>query len=184
VLLISETRDYGSQGRSKETLLGAQVYNVSVYAVDISRFVTTLLAKPQPPRPTQLPPSAQPLPSGVPRTPTTVQQTFGTEGGRAEFIPLMVELFRDVRDVFKSNPVELFTKGTGGTEYGFTRQRGLEEAISRISTELHSQYLVSYTPNNREEGGFHEITVEVARRSDTGAVKVHTRPGYWVASKF
>jgi VWFA-related protein len=184
ILLISETRDYGSEGRARETLIGAQLANVSIFSVDISRFITTLMGKPQPPRPNQLPPSAMPLPAGVPRTPTSVQQTYGLGGGRAEFIPLMVELFKDVKAVFKDNPVELFTKGTGGTEYGFTRQRGLEEAISRISEELHSQYLVSYTPNNREEGGFHEITVDVIPRRDIGSVKVHTRPGYWLAAKF
>ena len=184
VLLISETRDYGSQGRARETLIGLQVYNVSLYSVDISRFLTTLMAKQDPGRPNQLPPAARPLPSSVPATPTSVQQTFGSNGGRAEFIPLMVELFKDAKAIFKDNPVELFTKGTGGTEYGFMRQRGLEEAISRIGEELHSQYLLSYTPNNKEEGGFHEITVQVVPRRDIGNVKVHTRPGYWLAAKF
>ena len=47
-------------------------------------------------------------------------QTYGIGGGgRAEFIPLMVELFKDVKAIFKDNPVEVFTKGTGGTEYSF-----------------------------------------------------------------
>jgi len=185
VLLISETRDYGSEGRARDALIAAQVYNVSVYSVDISRFLTTLLAKQQPQRPNPLPPAARPLPSGVPATPTTVQQTFGSNGGRAEFVPLMVELFKDVKAVFKDNPVELFTKGTGGTEYGFTRQRGLEEAISRIGEELHSQYLISYTPNNKEEGGFHEITVDVVATNALGRdIQVHTRPGYWLAAKY
>lgn len=180
VMLISETRDFGSEGRARDTLLAAQVYNVTVYAVDISRFVTTLFAKPQPPRPNPLPPAARPLPASVPATPTTVQQTYNP-GARAEFIPLMVELFRDVKAVFKDNPVELFTKGTGGTEHGFVRQRGLEEAVAKIGSELHSQYMVSYRPNNKEEGGFHEIKVLVAGRND---VRAHTRPGYWLAAKF
>jgi hypothetical protein len=30
-----------------------------------------------------------------------------------------VEVFKDVKDIFKDNPIEGFTKGTGGTEYGF-----------------------------------------------------------------
>jgi hypothetical protein len=77
-------------------------------------------------------------------------QTYGTQGGRAEFVPLMIELLRDVKSVFKDNPVELFTKGTGGGEFGFVRFRGLEDAIGRIGEELHSQYLISYNPNNKE----------------------------------
>ncbi len=181
ILLIAETRDYGSEGRARETLIAAQLHNVTVYTVNISRVVTTLTARPQPPRPNPLPPAARGLPSSVPATPTTVQQTFGTEGGRAEFVPLMVEVFRNVKAIFKDNPAEFFTKGTGGVEYSFTRQRGLEEAISRVGEELHSQYLISYSPNNKEEGGFHEITVDIPSRRDA---RPQTRPGYWLAAKF
>jgi VWFA-related protein len=181
VLLISETRDNGSEGRARETLISAQMYNVSVYSVDISRFLTSLMAKPEPQRPRALPPSAAPLPSGVPRTPTTVAQTYGDSGGRAEFLPLMLEILKDVKAVFKDNPVELFTKGTGGDEYGFTRQRGLEEAIQRIGAELHSQYLITYVPNNRTEGGFHQIEVTIPGRR---GVTARTRPGYWLAPTF
>jgi VWFA-related protein len=180
ILLISETRDYGSEGRARETLINAQLNNVSVYPVDISRVYTTLMAKQRVPRPNPLPPAAAPLPAGVPRTPTSVAQTYGTEGGRAEFIPLMIELLRDVKAVFKDNPVELFTKGTGGTEYGFTRQAGLEDALRRIGTELHSQYMVAYSPNNKMEGGWHQIKVEILNRRD---LKASTRPGYWLAAR-
>jgi VWFA-related protein len=182
VLVIGETRDYGSQGRLRDTLIAAQVQNVTVYSVDMSRALTTLTAKARPSRPNPLPPAARPMPAGVPATPTTVAQTYGEGGGaRAEFLPLMVEILRDVKAVFKDNPVELFTKGTGGTEYSFTTQRGLEDAIIRIGEELRSQYLVSYTPNNKEEAGFHTIEVSVVNRRD---FKTHTRPGYWLASKF
>jgi hypothetical protein len=118
----------------------------------------------------------------VAATPTTVEQTYGLNGGRAEFIPMMVELFRDVKAIFKDNPVEAFTKGTGGSEFSFYRQRGLQEAIQKIGAELHSQYLVSYQPSQevRGEGGFHEIKVAVS-----GAPQVkrtQTRPGYWLSN--
>jgi hypothetical protein len=122
-----------------------------------------------------------PLPSSVAPTPTAVQQTWGGgNAGRAEFIPLMVEIFKDVKAIFKDNPVELFTKGTGGSEFSFYRQRGLEESIQRIGEQLHSQYLVTYNPNNKEEGGFHEITAEVIGHPE---YKIQTRPGYWLATK-
>ena len=48
----------------------------------------------------------------------------------------MVELFKDVKAIFKDNPVEAFTKGTGGTEYSFYKQRGLEEAIAYAKGEV------------------------------------------------
>jgi len=180
LMLISETRDRGSEGRAREALIQAQLDNVTIYTVDISRFLTTLMARPQPPRPDPRPPAAHPLPAGVPATPNTVMQTYGTEGGRAEFIPMMVEVFKDVKAIFKDNPAEVFTKGTGGTEYGFTRQRDLERAFSAIGEELHSQYLITYNPNNKSEGGFHQITVQVAGRPD---IQVRTRPGYWLGPK-
>ncbi len=120
------------------------------------------------------------MPSGVPATPTTVMQTYGTEGGRAEFVPLLVEIFKDVKAIFVDNPIEVYTKGSGGTEYGFIKERALENAITQIGTELHSQYLITYTPSNREEGGWHDIEVTVTGRRD---LKIRTRPGYWVASQ-
>ncbi|PWU03490.1 MAG: hypothetical protein C5B51_18910 [Terriglobia bacterium] len=183
LLMIGETRDLASESRAREALIDLQLSNIVFYSVDMSRFVSTLSAPPNQPRPDPVPPAARAgvLPPNVVATPTTVAQTFGSNGGRAEFLPLMVELLKDVKYIFKDNPVELFTKGTGGSEFGFMKQRGLEEAIARIGEELHSQYLISYSPNNKEEGGFHEITVEVTGHPEVK--KIQTRPGYWLAGK-
>jgi VWFA-related protein len=179
ILYIGETRDIASETHLREALLGLQYSNIMFYPVDMSRFVSTLSAKPDPGRQNNLPPAMYPVPSNVPATPTTVQQIYGSGGGgRAEFIPMMVELFKDVKAIFKDNPVEAFTKGTGGTEYGFVRQRGLEEAIQKIGAELHSQYMVTYRPNNKEEAGFHKIEVTVSNAPEVK--KTQTRPGYWI----
>jgi hypothetical protein len=179
--MICETRDLGSESRAREALIDLQLGNIVFYAVDMSRFVTTLTAPAEEPRPFSQPPTAYTLPGGVPSTPTTVAQTYGGNGGRAEFMPLMIEILKDVKYIFKDNPIELFTKGTGGSEFGYVKQRGLEEAISKIGDELHSQYIITYSPNNKLEGGFHQILVEVERRPDVK--KVLTRPGYWLAAK-
>jgi VWFA-related protein len=180
VLLVSETRDKSSEARSRETLIAAQLANVSVYTVDISRVVTSIMARQDPGYIDNRPPAMTPLPSGVPATPNTVMQATGSVGSSAEFVPLMVEVFKDAKAIFKQNPSEVFTRGTGGEQFGFMRQRGLEDAIERISAELHSQYMISYNPNNKDEGGFHQITVQVTGRKD---VKVRTRPGYWLGAK-
>jgi VWFA-related protein len=182
LMLIGETRDLSSESRAREALIGLQLANIVFYGVDMSRVLTTLSAPQAQPRPDQQPAASRPLPGGVPSTPTTLAQTYGLDGGRAEFLPLMVELFKDVKAIFKDNPVELFTKGTGGSEFSFYRLKGLEEAIQHIGEELHSQYLISYNPNNKEEGGFHHIAVAVAGRRDVA--KVQTRLGYWLAAKY
>jgi hypothetical protein len=73
----------------------------------------------------------------------------------------------------------VFTTYTGGREYSFFKQRGLEDAISDIGSELHNQYLLTYSPNNQDEAGFHEIRVFV----DKPGLKIRTRDGYWIAGK-
>jgi VWFA-related protein len=178
LLLISETRDKASEGRVRDALTSAQIHNVLIYTVNINRLVTTFTAPSDPGRPDPLPPGARPLPGGVPPTPDTVRQSTGY-GQAGNVIPLFVEIFRQTKSIFIDNPAEVFTEYTGGREYSFGTQRGLEEALSKLSEELRSQYIVSYTPNNKIEGGFHEIKVEIAGRRD---IKVLTRPGYWMAA--
>ena len=184
LLLISETRDSGSEGRARDALTSAQLANVLIYTVNINRMMTTFTAKTQPPRPDPVPPSARPLPAGVPPTPEAARQVSGLEGSSASFLPLFVEIFRQAKSVFVDNPAEVFTEFTGGREYAFTRERDLENAISRIGEELHSQYLVSYTPNNKMEAGFHEIQVQIFGSSGNvrNDLKIQTRPGYWLAA--
>ncbi len=180
ILLVSETRDKSSEARLRETLIAVQLANVNVYTVDISRMVTSVMAHADPGRPDNRPPAMTPMPSGVAATPNTVMQATGSEGGSAQFVPLMVEVFKDAKAIFVQNPSEVFTRGTGGAQFGFVRQRGLEDAVERIGAELHNQYLITYNPSNKDEGGFHQITVQVTGRKD---VKVRTRPGYWLGAK-
>jgi VWFA-related protein len=179
LLLVSETRDVSSEGKLRDAVIDAQLSNVSVYTVNMSRAIATVMGKPQPPRVNQLPPAMTPMPSNVPATPTTVIQKGAAEGSAANFVPLLVELFRDVKAVFKDNPAEALTKATGGQEFSFVKQKGLEDAIAKIGEELHSQYIITYSPNNKDQGGWHEIKVTVTPNRD---LKVKCRPGYWLAS--
>lgn len=181
LLLVSETQDKGSEGRIREALLGAQIHNIIIYTININRLITSLAKKMDPPRPSPLPPGARPLPPGVPLTPTNIDQMTGNLGATTTVVPLLVELFKQVKAVFVPNPLEVFTKYTGGREYSFLSQRDLEEVVSRLGEEVHSQYLLSYVPNEkvRPQGGWHDIKVEVTR-----GYKARTRPGYWMAARF
>lgn len=182
LLLISETRDHGSEGKVRQALTDLQFDNISVYSVNINRLVGTLLAKPEPPRPDAIPPTARNYPGGVPPTPSNAAQMSGNATNSANFIPAFVEIFKQVKGIFVDNPVEVFTKWTGGKERSFVTQRDLENAITSIGSELHSEYMITYTPNNKDEAGFHTIAVTVAGRERD--VKIRTRPGYWVAAKY
>ncbi|MEN6537279.1 MAG: VWA domain-containing protein [Bryobacteraceae bacterium] len=184
LLIIGETRDRSSEGRIRDTLTMAQLENVLVYTVNLSRLMATLTAKPQPPRPDPIPSTARPMPGMVVPTPENARAVSGLEGTSINFLPLFVEIFRSVKAIFVDNPAEVLTDFTGGREFGFDSIRDLERAISQIGEEVHSQYIVNYSPNNKVEGGFHEIKVQVfgstgAQRRD---LKVVTRPGYWLAA--
>jgi len=184
ILMIGETRDISSETRLRSALMDIQVSNITFFAVDMSRFITTLTAKAQPGRPDNRPAplaGAASLPAGYPATPTSVAQATGANGGRAEFVPALVELYRDAKAIFRDNPVEAFTKATGGHEYGFSSGRSLEDAIQQLGDLMHSDYTISYSPNNREEAGWHEIKVDVPGRPDVK--KVVTRPGYWLGAR-
>ncbi len=180
LLLISETRDYGSAAKVREALTDVQFDNIIVYSVNINRMVTTLLAKPERPRPDPIPPGGRPMPAGVPPSPAYESQVYGNATNSANFVPAVVEIFRQVKAIFVDNPVEVYTKWSGGREHSFVSEKDLERAIGQIGDELHSEYLISYTPNNRTEGGYHDINVRLVGRND---VKIRTRPGYWIAAK-
>jgi hypothetical protein len=55
----------------------------------------------------------------------------------------------------------------------------LDREVAQLGNELHSQYLLTYSPNNQAEGGYHHIVVEVNKPGLT----VRTRDGYWLAAK-
>ena len=134
-----------------------------------------LTSKPIPPPPQPIPTTAQHFPAGGAPTPTTVDQQYNN--GNA--IPLFIDIFKSVKSIFVDDALDVFTRYTGGKQYSFIKEKALERAVTALGEELHSQYLLSYTPNNLSEGGFHEIKVVVNRPN----LEVRTRPGYWVAAR-
>jgi len=175
LLLIAEKRDKGSQLHVREVLEGAEFANVAIYSLDISSIVAGLTSVGMPPRPPAIPAAAEHMPAGGDATPTTIDQNYYM----GNYIPAFVDIFKGVKSMFVEDPVIVFTRFTGGKEYPFISEKSLEKAIEGISQELHSQYLLSYTPNNPGDGGFHEIKVTVNRPQ----LEIRTRPGYWVAAR-
>jgi VWFA-related protein len=183
ILLITESRDIASAGKPREALTNLELGNVLVYALNISRVYTSLTAKAPPPKPDPIPVTARPTPvPGMPQTPTAMAQITGGNagngpGGGVQF-PVLTEIFRATKAIFVANPVEVFTRYSGGKERGFVSHADLERAMGEIGREIHNQYVISYSPNNKEEGGFHELKVLVTRPD----LEVRTREGYWLAS--
>lgn len=174
LMLIAENRDKGSEIKEREVLSAAEFANVVVYSINVSELLAALTSKAQPPRPNPLPPGAQHLPAGIVNTPTTDSQM-----AMGNWVPLFKDIFDKAKSVFIPNPLTVFTKYTGGREFSFKTQRTLEHDVSLVGEELHSQYLLTYSPNNQSEPGFHQIVVEVLKPS----LQVRTRDGYWLAGK-
>ena len=173
IVLISEKRDSGSEARLRETLTQAELQAITIYSIDISHLAVLATGQAMPPRPDPIPATAQHLPAGGPQTPTTMDQLHNT----GSFIPMFVEIFKGVKSIFVDDHADVFTRYTGGKEFSFLSQKSLERAVSALGQEIHHQYLLSYSPNNVAEGGFHEIRVDVNRPG----LEIRTRPGYWKA---
>ena len=175
IMLVSETRDMGSEGHVRETLIDANLSNIQIYTVDMTQLAVRLTEKRPEPRPVPMDPVAQNNPMGIPNTPTSMEVNYGM-GNRAQFVPLLKEIYTDVKGIFVANPAEKFANLTGGAQFYFLKQKGLEDAVQKISTEIHSQYLISYSPSNKGEPGFHTIEVSV----EGTKYICRARPGYWI----
>lgn len=178
ILLIAETRDGGSEQNTRNVVSAAEMNNIQVYAVNISQVLKQLSSSPQPARPDPIPPEARGLYPGMVNTPTTIQGVTGSMGNSIQFVPLLEELYRGVKGLFWRNPQEALVLATGGREFSFTTLRGLESALASLGEELHSQYILSYTPSpeTREEGGYHTLQIVV---DGYNADWVKHRPGYF-----
>jgi VWFA-related protein len=174
VIQIAENRDKGSEIKPREVLTEADFANVSMYSVNVSQLIAALTSQAQPNRPNTLPPGAEHLPMGQVNTATTDSQM-----NMGNWVPALVDIFDAAKGVFMPDPLDIYTRYSGGHECGFKGDKGLARCVEQIGDELHSQYMLTYLPNNPEEGGYHHIVVEVAK---PGLV-VRTRDGYWVAAK-
>jgi VWFA-related protein len=179
LLLISESRDRGSETTLDQVAMAAQTAGVTVYAATYSAFKTAFTSKSSATGEPQMP--------KVPKTPS--EQTGTLSGGPPHCGPFgcpdppmpppeqRVDILSGIGELVrlgKTNATQALAKGTGGVTFPFTRLKGLEEAIQKLGDELHSQYLLSFTPEDRT-GGYHTLEVRVAG----GDFRVRARPGYW-----
>jgi hypothetical protein len=65
------------------------------------------------------------------------------------------------RTLHQANAAQILTGGTGGTIFPFVRQKGLEEAIQKLGSELHSQYVISFVQEDTT-AGHHNLDVRAA----------------------
>ena len=145
LLLISESKDRGSEAKLQSVLDAAQRDDVTIYTLTYSAYVTPWTTK------TDL--------NGPP--PGDILAIIGELGHLA-----------------KTDASRELTRFTGGRKLSFQTLKRLETDLGRLGEELHSQYLLSFTPSEQGNGAFHVIDVRVKGRED---LVVSARPGYWPA---
>ena len=74
------------------------------------------------------------------------------------------------------SPGAALARTTGGRHLSFLTLGSLENVISRAGEEIHSQYLLSFTPTPSAKDGFHQIQVAIPSHPDA---VVRVRLGYW-----
>lgn len=75
-----------------------------------------------------------------------------------------------------NHQLEIAAAATGGEHFRALRDSTILAALERIGSELHAQYVMSYSPATDRPAGFSTIRVDVSRRNLT----VRARPGYYV----
>ena len=148
LLVFSEARDRSSKSKLEDVVTRAEQQNVTIYPVTYSAYWTAFTAKPG----TTPPPSS-----------------YGID---------IIAIIKEIGQLAKTNSALAFSKYTGGRQLSFLKQKSLEEAVTRIGEELHSQYLLSFPAGATDDALFHRIEVTLPGRAD---LTVRTRPGYWMS---
>jgi VWFA-related protein len=180
ILLVAQDRDKGSKAKLDETIRALEFKSVQIYAVDVGKYFTALMKTPQDPRPAY---GGAPAASvGSTRGDTATDTTIMQNQQLGNWLNIVPPAYHSITNLFKLTPEQAFTRYTGGTTYTFAaKTSSLERAVDEIGKEIHSQYVLSYIPNNISESGYHTIKVLV----DKPGLEVRTRPGYyWGGGQF
>ncbi len=171
LLLISESRDRGSESDLDNVVVAAQSAGVTIYAATYSAFLTGFTTKSSEvstprqskgPKERDRPPVGPPGREEIPLPPR--EQRVDILGGLGE-----------LRRLRKTNTTQVLSSETGGAILSFNRQGTLETAIEKLGAELHAQYVLSFTPE-APSAGYHRLQVRLVRG---GEYRVRARPGYW-----
>ncbi len=175
LLIVAESRDRGSETELASVTAAAQSQGVAVYFATYSQFKTafTFDNRPLTTRRSETEP--------VPKIwETADNELYSYNNPRVVQQDQSVDLLTGVTELVRlhqANAAQILTGGTGGTILPFVRQKGLEEAIQKLGSELHSQYLISFVQDDMT-AGYHNLDVRVLGHE---GLRVRSRPGYWYA---
>ncbi|MCU1328694.1 MAG: hypothetical protein JWN34_4064 [Bryobacterales bacterium] len=160
ILLIGQSGDVGSTAPLRDVLRQLERDNVVLHSLVMPRVGKDLI-----------------------KNTVSIGSTNGAFGrsdtgimGSVDLGKLIPEILRGEKTASGQDAVTVLTWELGGRRIPFRKLRDLEDGISRIGAELHSDYLLSYAPD-RTTPGYHRIRVQVDRPDTV----VRARPGYYVS---
>ncbi len=173
IVAFSDGFDSGSETVKEEVVRQATSAEVTVYGLGFNPAEELLARKPEPPPPSPLDTNVtRPLPPGTVPTPTNAQNVYGTY---VPVVPILIATGEIIRSAVASSSLEYYSGYTGGVFYSHWSKKALEDQLTRIASEIHSQYELAYVPDTLNQPGFHRIEVQVRRPG----VKVRARAGYF-----
>jgi VWFA-related protein len=176
LLLISESRDRGSETSLQDVTFAAQTAGVAIYALTYSAIKTAFTSKapvsgPRRPIKPKLPSDESGSPNGRPPGKYNPYPKHLPPEQQIDALGAIGELKRG----FGPNSAEALATASGGRTFGFATQKALEQEVQRFGSELHTQYVISFAPDSPVPG-YHVIDVKMARRA---GLSIRARPGYW-----
>lgn len=173
VVAFSDGFDGGSETGQEEVIRRATASEVTIYGLGFNPAHALLVKKPEAPAPNPLDTNVtRPLPPGRAPTPTAADNVYRTP---IPVVDILVATGQIIRSAMASSLLEFYAGYTGGVFYSHWSKKALEEQLSRVASEIHSQYELAYVPDTLKGAEFHRIEVQVRRPG----VKVRARAGYF-----
>ena len=177
IIAFSDGFDSGSETQKEEVVRRATTAEVAIYGLGFSPTKELLAQKPQTPPQNPLDTNvARPLPPGTVHTPTHSENVYGPI---IPDVPILVAAGKIIRSARAESLLEVYAGYTGGVFYTHWSKKALQEQLSRVASEIHSQYEIAYVPDTLDQTGFHRIEIQVRR----SGVKARARAGYFYPEK-
>lgn len=161
LLLISESRDRGSETTIEQAIKAVEQQSIEVFAARYSAYATNLIAKPKDLPDLSSHPELPDDPTVIPNPPPAIN---------------FMSIFSELARLGHTNSLQALTRATGGIEHSFVKQSGIDSAIEKLGAAVHNQYILSFPQRPDAAPGMHQIDLSVPGRADG---QLRWRRAYW-----
>ena len=174
IIVFSDGFNIGSKMSRSEIVKGAMNSNITIYHLGFSPVKGLWKREPKDPAPDLVTESvARSMPPNAAPTPTAEDNIWNTSD--INIVGILLGLAEEVKKPIFKDSMIYFARYSGGQSYQKWGRDTVQQALSNIATEIHSQYELAYAPQKPIEVGYHSIKVEVRR---PGA-KIRARAGWF-----